>query len=185
MSPMHYKAAATAAIAGGVAWLVTGPLQLAGINEHETQVVTFGEHVLISLFSLSLVLTAPGLLALSRHAKSDTGAKVAVTGMVLLALTALSSNINGEDMSFFPVAATFTNLLWLGGSIHLAVSLYRTGRVAKWVAIGLPITQVFALPLSMVGGGMVAGAYWIAVASLMRAGAIEQHGERAAVPAAA
>ncbi len=140
--------------------------------------------MLISLFSLALVLTAPGLLALSRHAKSDTGAKVAVTGMVLLALTALSSNINGEDLSFFPVAASITNLMWLGGSIHLAVSLYRTGRVAKWVAIGLPITQVFALPLSVVGGGLVAGAYWIAVASLMRAGAIEQQDSARAAAAA-
>ena len=185
MSPKHYTAAATAAIAGGVAWLVSGPLQLAGVNEHETKVITFGEHLLISLFSLSLVLTAFGYLALGRHARNDAGAKVAAAGMGVLSLVALSSNINGADLGFFPVAATVTNLMWLGGSIHLAVSLYRTGRVAKWVAIALPFVQVFALPLSAAGGGMIAGAYWIGVGSLMRSRSIEQGGERATVPAAA
>jgi hypothetical protein len=100
--------------------------------------------------------------------------------MVLLAITATTSNINGEDMSFFPVVATATNLLWLGGSIHLAVQLYKAGRVPRWVAIALPITQVFALPLAMVGGGIVAGGYWLAVGYLMQVGALEN---RSAAPA--
>jgi hypothetical protein len=125
------------------------------------------------------------MLALARHAKSNTGAKVAATGMVLLAITALTSNINGEDASFFPIAATITNLMWLGGSIHLAVGLYRERRVAKWVAIGLPFAQVFALPLSAAGGGLIAGAYWVSVAWMMQAGAIEQASPRAAAPATA
>lgn len=185
MSPKHYRYAAAGAIAGGVAWAVSGPLQLAGVNEHETQVVTFGEHVLISLFSLALLLTAPGLLALARHATNDIGAKVAATGMVLLAITATTSNINGEDASFFPVVASLTNLMWLGGSIALAVSLYRAGRVPKWVAIALPFTQVFALPLAAVGGGLVAGAYWIAVAWTMRTGEIEREPRTTAVPVTA
>ena len=182
MNVKHYRLAALAAMAGGAAWAISGPLQLAGVNEHETQVVTFGEHVLISLFSLALVLTAPGLLALARHARSDTGAKVAVVGMVLLSLTALSSNITGEDQSFFPVAASLTNLMWLGGSIHLAVSLYKAGRVPRWVAIALPLTQVFGLPLSAVGGGLVVGGYWLAVGYLMRLDALEN---RSAAPATA
>ena len=185
MTAKHYRLAAASAIAGGVAWAVSGPLQLAGVNEHETQVVTLGEHVLIGLFSLALVLTAPGLLALARHAKSDTGAKVAAAGMVLLALTALSSNITGEDQSFFPVAASLANLLWLGGSIHLAVSLYKAGRVPRWVAIALPLTQVFALPLSVVGGGIGAGGYWLAVGYLMQQDALERPTAVQAAPAAA
>ena len=185
MTAKHYRLAAASAIAGGVAWAVSGPLQLAGVNEHETQVVTLGEHLLIGLFSLALVLTAPGLLALARHAKSDTGAKVAAAGMVLLALTALSSNITGEDQSFFPVAASLANLLWLGGSIHLAVSLYKAGRVPRWVAIALPLTQVFALPLSIVGGGIGAGGYWLAVGYLMQQDALERPTAVQAAPAAA
>jgi len=184
MTAKHYRLAAASAIAGGMAWAVSGPLQLAGVNEHETQVVTVGEHILIGLFSLALALTAPGVLALARHAKSNAGAKVAAGGMVLLALTALSSNITGEDQSFFPVAASLTNLLWLGGSIHLAVSLYKAGRVPRWVAIGLPLTQVFALPLAIVGGGIVAGGYWLAVGYLMQAGALENR-SAAPVPATA
>jgi hypothetical protein len=182
MSIKHYRLAALAAMAGGAAWAISGPMQLAGVNEHETQVVTVGEHVLIGLFSLALALTAPGLLALARHARSNTGAKVAAVGMVLLSLTALSSNITGEDQSFFPIAASLTNLMWLVGSIMLAVSLYKAGRVPRWVAIGLPLTQVFALPLSIVGGGLVAGGYWLAVGYLMRLDALEN---RAAVPAPA
>jgi hypothetical protein len=173
MNVKHYRLAAFAAMAGGAAWAMSGPMQLAGVNEHETKVVTVGEHILIGLFSLALVLTAPGLLALARHARSNTGAKVAVVGMVLLSLTALSSNITGEDQSFFPVAASLTNLMWLGGSIALAVSLYKAGRVPRWVAIGLPLVQVFALPLSVVGGGLVAGGYWLAVGYLMRVDALE------------
>ena len=184
MSPKNYRAAALAAIAGGITWAVSGPLQLAGVNEHETQVVTVGEHILIGLFSLSLILTAAGVLALGRHARDNRGAKVAAAAMVLLALTATTSNVNGEDMSFFPIVASLTNLAWLGGSIALAVSLYRTGRVSKPVAIGLPFVQVFALPLSIVGGGLIAGAYWVAVGFLMSQGAIERRGGRA-VPAPA
>ncbi len=173
MSLKHYRAAALAGVAGGIAWAISGALQIAGANEHETQVVTVGEHILISMFSLALVLTAAGMLALARHASDNRGAKVAVTAMVLLALTALSSNINGEDMSFFPVVASLTNLMWLGGSIHLAVSLYRGGRLSKRIAVALPLVQVFALPLSAVGGGLVAGGYWVAVGWLMKDGALE------------
>jgi hypothetical protein len=185
MSTKQYRTAALAGIAGGVAWAIAGPLQLAGVNEHETQVVTVGEHILIGLFSLGLVLTAPFMLALARHAKSATGAKVAAVGMVLLSLTALSSNINGEDMSFFPVVASLTNLMWLGGAIHLAISLHKAGRVPRWVAIGLPFAQVFALPLSAVGGGLVTGGYFVAVAYLAYVGALENRrpAEAAAVTA--
>jgi hypothetical protein len=185
MSAKNYRAAAVAGIAGGIAWAVSGPLQLAGVNEHETKVVTLGEHILISMFSLALILTAAGTLALGRHARDDRGAKVAAAGMVLLALTATTSNINGEDMSFFPIVASLTNLMWLGGSIALAVSLYRTGRISSRIAIALPFAQVFALPLAAVGGGLVAGGYWVAVSYLMFAGALERRSRQVAVPAAA
>jgi hypothetical protein len=182
MTAKQYRLAASAAIAGGVAWAVSGPLQLAGLNEHETKVQTVGEHLIISLFSLALVLTAAGLLALARHAASDAGARIAAGGMVVLAGLALSSNINGEDLAIFPFVAVATNLMWLGGSIHLARSLHRTGRVSKQLAVALPLVQVAALPLAAVGGGVLAGAYWLVVGYLMHAGAVER---RLARPAAA
>ncbi|WP_205696625.1 hypothetical protein [Conexibacter sp. SYSU D00693] len=53
----------------------------------------------------------------------------------------------------------------LFGSVALAVSLRRAGRVPAALAIGLPLTWLAALPLSMVGGGIVAGACWLVVAS--------------------
>ena len=184
MTAKQYRLAASAAIAGGVAWAVSGPLQLAGLNEHETKVQTVGEHVIISLFSIALVLTAIGVQALARHADNRTGANVASIGMVVLGTLALSSNINGEDLVFFPAVAVVTNLMWLGGSIHLARSLYRTGNVSKQLAIALPFAQVFALPLSVVGGGLVAGAYWVTVGYLMYAGALERRADNM-VPATA
>ena len=174
MTAKQYRLAASAAIAGGVAWAVSGPLQLAGLNEHETTVETVGEHVIISLFSIALILTAIGVQALARHADSNTGAKVASTGMIVLAALATSSNIAGEDLVFFPAVAVVTNLMWLGGSIHLARSLYRTGKVSKQLAIALPFAQVFALPLAAVGGGLIAGAYWVTAGYLMHAGALER-----------
>jgi hypothetical protein len=88
-------------------------------------------------------------------------------------------------MSFFPIVASLTNLAWLGGSIALAVSLYRTGRVSKRIAVGLPLVQVFALPLSMFGGGLIAGAYWVAVGYLMNQGALEGSNRQIASPATA
>jgi hypothetical protein len=57
--------------------------------------------------------------------------------------------------------------MWLFGAIGLAVSLRRAGEVSKLVAFGLPAVQVFALPLSVFGGPIVAGAYWLAVGYLL------------------
>jgi hypothetical protein len=72
--------------------------------------------------------------------------------------------------------------MWLAGSIHLAVALHKARRVPRWVAIGLPLAQVFALPLSAVGGGLVTGGYFITVAYLAYVGALEN---RSAAPATA
>jgi hypothetical protein len=52
------------------------------------------------------------------------------------------------------------------GLIGLAVTLTRSGRFPKALAIALPVTWVFVLPLSAVGGGLVAAAYWLVVAWL-------------------
>ena len=178
------KLAAASAIAAGVAWFISGPLQLAGINEHETQVVTTGEHILIGLFSLAMVLTIPGILALGAKAGRVVAARTAGTGIGFVAAAAVYSNINGEDAAWFPAVAVPGNLAWLVGSIVVAVGLRKAG-ASKVVAIGLPLTVVFALPLSAVGGGIIAGAYWMAMGSLLYTGNLtERHPAGAAALAA-
>ena len=57
-------------------------------------------------------------------------------------------------------------------------------RIPRGLAIALPFMQVFALPLSAVGGSVVTGAYWIAVGYLMQQGALERP-RAEAIPATA
>ena len=184
MSAKHYTAAAAAAIAGGC--LARRPAQLAGINEHETQVSNFGEHLLIGLFSLALVLTAPGPPGSEpstrratrargrRHRHGPPGAHCA-PAPASTARTSRSSRSSRRSRT------------WCGSVARSTWPCRCTAPAASpsGVAIGLPITQVFALPLSVVGGGMVAGAYWIAVASLVQAGAVieQQDSARSAATA--
>jgi hypothetical protein len=67
-------------------------------------------------------------------------------------------------------------------STAVAVRAKRSGAVPTWVAWALALVQVFALPLSVVGGGLVAGAIWLAVGYLMLIGGL---GRAAVSPAAA
>ena len=124
--------------------------------------------------STALLLTAPAILALARHANRPTGAQVAAVGMVGLAILATISNVRGEDPSFFPPVAMVTNLMWFGGSIALAVSPKRAGRISTRLAIALPLTWIAALPLSFVGGSALTGAYWLTVGYLMYHDALER-----------
>ena len=71
------------------------------------------------------------------------------------------------------VVAPITNALWLFGSIALAISLKRAGHVPRWVYLGLPIVWVGSIPLGTLGGGLIAGAYWLAVGYLLADGSLE------------
>ncbi len=75
--------------------------------------------------------------------------------------------LNGHDLGLFNVLAPLTNAAWLFGSIILAVSLKRAGKVPPAVAVGLPIAWVATIPLATVGGGVIAGAYYLAVGYLL------------------
>ena len=171
----NVRLAAFAAMAGGSAWAVTGAIQLTGRDELRTSAIeTALEHVMLGLFSAALLLTAPAVLALARQARTPRPGYVAAAGQVALAIAATTSNIAGEDPTFFLVVAPIANLMWLGGTIGLAVSLYRAGAVSKPVAFLLPAVQVLCLPLSVVGGGLIGGAVWIAVGYLMSVGALRR-----------
>ncbi len=147
------------------------------------------EHAILVLLAGLLVLAVPPVLALGRRAGTALGRRaslVAVTGQVALAITCTVSNVNGGDPDWFVVAAPLSNLLWLGGWIALAVALWRSGTVQRWIAVGLPLTWAALLPASMLGGGLLAGGFWIALGTLMVTGGLGAGRERgAAVPARA
>ncbi len=90
--------------------------------------------------------------------------------------------MRGADPSFFPPVAIVTNLMWFGGMVALAVSLKRAGRIAPRLAVVLPLTWFLCRPLSVIGGPILAGAYWITIGRRMRQGTLEM---RAAAPAMA
>jgi hypothetical protein len=162
------RLSALAAMAGGAAWIATGAIQLTGRDELRTeQIETVLEHALLGLMAAALLLTAPAIVELARWARTRRPAYLAAAGQVLLAIAATTSNIAGDDPAFFLVAAPLANAMWLLGAIGLAVSLHRAGHVSKLVAFGLPAVQVFALPLSVIGGPIVGGAYWLAVGYLL------------------
>lgn len=184
MNAKHYRLGAVAAVAAGAAWGASAVLQVTGGRNTGEEVYGFTGHAILTLFTIVLLLTVPAMFALARHARSDLGARIAAPGLVVLALTCIVSNVQGRDPSFFDVVAPITNLLWLVGSAVLSVSLYKAGRIPRGLAIALPFVQVFALPLSALGGSLVSGAYWVAVGYLMQHRALERS-PRPAVTAAA
>lgn len=179
----NVRLAAAAAMAAGSAWAVTGAIHLtAGDEVHRDTVDTVLAHVMLGVFSVALLLTVPAVLVLARQARTPRPGYVAAIGQVALAIAATTSNIAGEDPTFFLVVAPIANLMWFAGTVGLAVSLRRAGAVSKPVAFALPAIQVLCLPLAMVGGGLVGGAILIAVGYLMSVGALRG---REATPVAA
>jgi hypothetical protein len=180
MTSTKYRLAGLLGSAAGVAWAVTGFIQIAYGDEVRTGTMaeTAEAHIMLAGLSVALLLTVPAMLALARHATRPTAAQVAAVGMVGLAILATISNVRGEDPSFFPPVAAVTNLMWLGGSIALAVSLKRAGRISKRLAYVLPVTWITAMPLSAIGGPIVTGADWLTVGYLMYHGALERRAAR-------
>lgn len=158
-------------MAGGVAMTVTGVIQAVRPIDDDPRVLG-EEHLLLALFAAFLLLTIPALLALARYGgpAARAGALAVSAGHVALTFGATSSNLNGEDFWWFPYVAAPANLAMLVGAITLAVSLWRAGRVPRLVAAALPVLWLCEIVLSQLGGGLVAGPYWIVVGRLLVAG---------------
>jgi hypothetical protein len=151
-------------------------------------VVGVAGYLSLSFFTVFLISIAPSFIALARCAKPGHVTKAALAaaaGTLLLGLTCITSLAEGHDLGLFNVVAPLTNGAWLFGSLFMAVWLKRAGKVHTWIAVGLPITWVATIPLGTVGGGVIAGAYYLAVGYLLANDAIERQPQVASQPATA
>jgi hypothetical protein len=187
LSSITDEFAGRAAILAGAAFAGGGVTQIVHSQRHAgNRVVGMAGYLALSFFVVALVSAAPSFLALARRARSGAATKAALAaaaGTAVLGLTSITSIVNGQDLSLFNVVAPLTNGAWLVGSIILAVALTRARKVPLAVAVGLPITWVAAIPLATVGGGVIAGAYYLAVGRLLVNHALERTSPAAAQPA--
>jgi len=171
--------AGRAAMVAGCALAADGVLQVLHSQKNAgSRVVGVAGNLNLVFVAVALVALAPVFVALARYGRSSAAEKAglaAAGGACLLAIGCLTSIINQHDLAVFPAIAGAANVAWLGGTVALAVSLKRAGRVPSAVAVGLPITWIFTIPLATIGGCVVAGGYFLAVGYLLLNQAIERH----------
>ncbi len=189
LSSTSDKLAGRAAMLAGAAAAAGGVTQIVHSQRNSgNSVVGVAGYMTLSFFVVFLIAMAPSFIALARRARAGHAQKAAVAaaaGTFVLGLTSITSLINGHDLGIFNVIAPLTNAAWLFGSIIIAVSLKRAGKVSTAVAVGLPIAWVATIPLGTVGGGLIAGAYYLAIGYLLVNNAIERRPRVAAQPASA
>jgi hypothetical protein len=189
LSSITDKIAGRAAMLAGAAAVAGGVTEIVHSQRHSgNDVVGVAGYLTLSFFAVFLIAVAPSFIALARRARPGLAMKAglaAAGGTFVLGLTSITSLINGHDLGLFNVIAPLTNAAWLLGSIILAVLLKRAGAVGSAVAIGLPIAWVATIPLATVGGGVVAGAYYLAIGYLLVNDAIEHRPRVAAQPTSA
>jgi hypothetical protein len=176
------------AMAGGALFAADGVLQIVHPQDTGSQVVGLAGHLNIAFFLTALILVSPMFVVLARYARSGRAQKAAhaaALGTFVLGVTCISSLVMGHDGVWFNVIAPLTNAAWLFGSIVLAVSLKRAGRVPTIVAVALPVAWVATIPLAAVGGGLITGAYFLAVGHLVASDGIERRRAPLAQPAGA
>jgi hypothetical protein len=185
-SMMNTVATRTTTLAGA-AFAAGGLTQIVHSQRHSgSSVVGVAGYLTLSFFVVALICVAPSFVALARSARPGVAQKAALAaaaGTFALGVTSITSLVNGSDLALFNVVAPLTNAAWLFGSIALAVALKRSGRVSTFVAVGLPVAWVAAIPLATAGGGVVVGAYYLAVGYLLANDAIERDNRVVTQPA--
>ncbi|MEV4225463.1 hypothetical protein [Nonomuraea sp. NPDC049725] len=166
-------AAGLLASLGGLAMAATGVMQAVRPTDTDPRVLG-EEHLILALFAASLLLLIPGLFALARRGAraARIAAGVVSAGHLPLAFGATASNLNGEDFAWFAYVAVPANLAMLAGSITMAVSLWRAGTVPRLVSAALPVLWLCEIILAQLGGGLIAGVYWLAVGALLTSGTL-------------
>jgi hypothetical protein len=151
---------------------ISAIIQLTDEQSSQTTVVGI-EHVSLACLMTTLLLLIPVLFHIAGITGKRAGAIIATLGCVPLFALCTSSNVTGEDASFFAAVAGPTNLLITGGLITSAVAMWRTTNAPRALVVALPLMWFAALPLSSLGGGLLVAAYWIAFAWLLENGRIE------------
>ena len=162
-----------AAVAGGAPLGFTGPIpatQEFG-GTHNT-IDSTAEYLVTGALPVALALTIPMYHLFGRLAGAPRAALAAMAAQAVLALMCVVSEINGADASFVNAVAPVCLLTWLAGSVALTRGLRRTGAVPAPVAYALPGLLIATFMASPIGGAMLTGAYWIAVASLLNRGTL-------------
>jgi hypothetical protein len=181
------KLAGRTAMLAGAAAAAGGVTEIVHSQRHSgNNVVGLAGYLTLSFFVVFLISVAPSFIALARRAQSAIALKAAVAaaaGTLVLGVTSITSLVSGHDLGMFNVIAPVTNAAWLFGSLIIAVLLKRAGNVSTAVAVGLPIAWVATIPLGTLGGGVVAGAYYLSIGYLLINDAIERRPRVAAQPA--
>jgi hypothetical protein len=189
LSSISDRLAGRAAILGGAALTAGGITEIIHSQRHAgNRVVGVAGYLTLSFFVVALISIAPSFIALARRARTGAAAKAALAaaaGTAVLGATSITSIVNGHDLGLFNVLAPLTNGAWLVGSVVIAVSLKRAGKVRTAVAVGLPLAWVATIPLATVGGGVLSGAYYLAIGYLLVTGAIDHTPSTAPQPVAA
>jgi hypothetical protein len=177
------RLAAAGALAGGIAFAVTGALQLTGLDWKENAVETPLQHLTVALFAFALVAVIPAVAALGRLAggRLRAGWIAIAVGQAGVAAASSVSNIRGVDAAWFPAVAVAANLLWVAGTFALAAALYRARRVPRLVSAGLVIGYIGAIPAATHGGGIITGCFWLAIGYLLSLGELERRTLRPAI----
>jgi hypothetical protein len=182
-SPAKSRSTAVAFITAAVLLVLSGIVQLGWGHPTGEEVEGFGGYAVLVLLVALLWSFATGFLNIARttdRTGARIGAYAVAIGQIVLGAVAVTSIVNGKDLSIFVVFAPLTNAAWLFGQIAIAVSLRRARRIPLWVAIGMPFTQVFALGLSAVGGGIVAGVFWLVLGTKLANGTLNSASEATA-----
>ncbi|HEX8205607.1 MAG TPA: hypothetical protein VF587_06070 [Solirubrobacteraceae bacterium] len=180
MTSLRHHLTTLAALLGGAAYIVLGAIQATHEFEgsHNT-LDTTAEYIVTGGFGLALFLTAPAYRVLGALADRPRVGVIAMVPQLVIGVMCVISVLNGADPSFFNAVAPVCILTWLVSSIVLGVRLRRSGAVPAAVAVAVPALLITTIGLSVIGGAMITGAFWMAVAShVLREG-------RAAQPALA
>ena len=165
MSSTSTRLCTAAAVAGSLQ-IVVGIIQ--AIDPGDTiPTLRPVEHLVLALYATCLLLLVPAYRGLAAYAGGRRSAHAAGAGMLLLTVGMTATNLHNEDYSWFAPVAGVANALWLLGTMAFAVSMYRAGRVPRWVAVGVVTTWIGGIPLSQLGGATLPGAYWLAIAVLL------------------
>jgi len=159
--------AARAAAIGGAALLACGIGELLSPQHSQSRVVGVSGHLILGFFALGCIAVAPTFVVLAHRVSSKSAryaGAAAFAGTLLLGLTSITSLVNGTDLGLFNLLAPITNAGWFVGSLVLCVALLRAKRLPAALAIGLVVAYVAAIPLATLGGGLIAGVYFVTLA---------------------